>query len=104
MASRRRVIGSMKPCDVKVEDLARETGCSVGMLWRISNAVHRQYQTPKAILVKEKSREIDVPKRRFKYQLRAIHRYLSPLFEKSGIVHGGAKGRSCFTAARAIER
>ncbi|MBE3037800.1 MAG: hypothetical protein IMZ62_03150 [Chloroflexi bacterium] len=58
------------------------------------------YKPARKVLIKGKLREIDPPTPVLRYRLRKLHRFIAANFRPHRGVHGGAKGRSCFSSAR----
>src|SRR5947207_8883662 len=89
----------MKPQEVTVLDIARLTGVLVDEIWKYASTIDQEYWPTRLKWVKGKRRPIDAPKRLLKYRLRRLHTFLQQTFPPNRNVHGGARGRSCFTAA-----
>jgi hypothetical protein len=89
----------VKPHELVPSIVAHELGVSESTLWFWARTADRLYKEPRTICVKGKLREIDPPVPLFKKILRRLHRFLQREFRPHRAVHGGAKGRSCFTSA-----
>jgi hypothetical protein len=61
----------------------------------------RYYKPPRLEAINGKVRELNVPVWRFMCLLRRLHRFVQSRFPAHRSVHGGVKGKSCFTAAAA---
>lgn len=79
--------------------IAEAIGVTLPHLWRIARNVDRHYNPRRTTTIKGKPRPIDPPKHQLKRWLRKLHRYLQRECRPPRAVHGGAKGRSCVTAA-----
>lgn len=90
----------MLPKDVRVEHLAEACSVSVETLIQVSRNQDLLFQTRVRRRVKGRVRDIDPPTSTGRRLLRRLHRFLQKHFKPADIVHGGAKGRSCFSSAR----
>ena len=73
---------------------------SLQEMWRYARETHRHYEPTKKIVVKDKEREFDVPKRHFKSFLKKLHNVLKKLNLFHHAAHGGIKKRSPQTSAK----
>lgn len=89
----------MKPCDLTPATIAKGMGISEVHLWWLAHHIDRLYKPRRKQLIKGKARPIDPPTPWLKRTLRKLHRFLQKSFPPHRAVHGGAKGRSCVTAA-----
>ncbi len=81
------------------EDIADCMGISLARLTRYADNTSLLYGERRTKIIKGKPRPIDPPTLFFKHTGKKLHRFLSRKFSVHGSVHGGAIGRSCFTAA-----
>ena len=89
----------MKPSDVRPNHLARAMRLHETELWDHSRDSEQLYKKPRTVTIGKKNRLIDPPTYRGKQLLRLLHRFIQKHLPAHGCVHGGAKGRSCFSAA-----
>ncbi len=85
---------------LRVDEIAVTMGMSVPALWQFARNLEHHFKPTRKQQIKGKARDIDPPKPYAKKVLRRLHRFLQRHFPPCRLVHGGAKGRSCFTAAR----
>lgn len=90
----------MRPKDLTVEHLARSADVSVSQLWSFARNPRLRCKPTRVKFVRGKRRPIDAPTELFRPIARRIHRLFKRRFSLDTIVHGGAPGRSCVTAAR----
>lgn len=89
----------MRPVDVTPHILAVAKGISEPCLWWLAFNVAQGYKATRSIQVKGKNREVDPPTPPLKRLFRRLHRFIQKELRPHRVVHGGAKGRSCVTAA-----
>ena len=90
----------MHPKTLTVDDIARAMGLGTPDVWTLARNMNRAFWPTRRKRVRGKEREIDSPKSETKRLLRKLHRFLQKHLCAHKSVHGGAKGRSCFTSAR----
>lgn len=83
-----------------VDDIAKAMGLSIPQVWSLARNMDRAFWPTQRKLVRGKIREIDKPKPQTKRVLRKLHRFLQRRVGADRSAHGGARSRSCFTAAR----
>lgn len=83
-----------------VDDIAKAMGLSIPQVWSLARNMDRAFWPTQRKLVRGKIREIDKPKPQTKRVLRKLHRFLQRRVGAHRSAHGGARSRSCFTAAR----
>lgn len=81
-------------------DVAEACGVSLGQLVAFARDPDLLFKPRIARCVKGKVRELDPPTPAGKRLLKRLHRLLQAVLPPGPMVHGGAKGRSCFTSAR----
>jgi hypothetical protein len=91
----------VKPGDLNPVHLAVAMRLDVYELWDFARNSSALFKEPRTISDGKKRRDIDPPTKRGKIILRLLHRFLQRHFPPHPAVHGGAKGHSCFSAARA---
>lgn len=87
------------PALLMPEDLADCAGISLARLIYYANNTSVLYKERRTKVIKGKARPIDAPTPFFKRFAKKLHRFLSRNYSLHHSVHGGAIGRSCFTAA-----
>lgn len=87
------------PALLMPEDLADCAGISLARLTYYANDTSVLYKERRTKVIKGKARPIDAPTPFFKRFAKKLHRFLSRNYSLHHSVHGGALGRSCFTAA-----
>lgn len=87
------------PALLMPEDLATCAGISLAQLVKYANDTSLLYEKRRTKIIKGKARPIDPPTPFFRRIGRKLHRFLSRNYSLHHSVHGGAIGRSCFTAA-----
>lgn len=90
----------MTPSQLTVVQLAEALGVTEGHLWSLVRDPDQMFKPSRTIIRNGKKREIDPPKPGSKPKLRSLHRFLQRAFKPHPAVHGGVRGRSCFTSAR----
>ena len=91
---------SMHPSQLLPSDIARAVLVPEEKLWYIAHNTRKFYLPMRKVNVKGKERDIDPPHQEYKAMMRRLHRFLQKNFRPHPAVHGGAKGKSCFTAAK----
>lgn len=89
----------MRPVEITPSIIADALGLPEWQMWRIAEGATPRYRPPRMQMVKGKQRPIDAPLSNFKKLLKKLHRFLQRELRPHPAVHGGAKGRSCVTAA-----
>ncbi len=87
------------PALLMPDDIADCVGIRLAQLIKYANDTSLLYGERRKKVIKGKSRPIDPPTAVFKRLGRMLHRFLSRNYSLHHSVHGGAIGRSCFTAA-----
>lgn len=89
----------MKPAELTPEIIAAAMDISINELWSMASKMESHFLPTRRCSVKGKIREIDAPKRKCKARLRKLHRFFQKEFRPPTYIHGGVRGRSCFTNA-----
>jgi hypothetical protein len=89
----------MKPSDLTPERIAEAMKISLAEVWRIALETENWYRPRRRVQIKGKWRAIDPPSPRLKKLFRRLHRFVQVSLKPDQAVHGGIRGRSCFTAA-----
>lgn len=85
--------------DVSPDDLAAAAKVSTSFLWKFARDIEGYYLPSRTITVKGKHRTIDSLRKPAKVIMQRLHRFIQKELPAHGNVHGGRKGKSCFSAA-----
>lgn len=90
----------MHPRNLRAEDIAKAMRITEAELWYTVRHTERMYMpTRPTVTPKGKVRMIDEPWPIWKRRLKGLHKFFQREFRPPRYVHGGIKGRSCFTSA-----
>lgn len=87
------------PNEITLHEIALWLGVTVSELESCASDSSICYKAPVKKRVKSRWREIEEPHPIWKQRFRCLYEELRPIFGTHSCVHGGARGRSCFTAA-----
>ena len=88
------------PAELSIRRLAHVMGITAPELFYMARNISQFYRPPRNVWIKGRPRTVAPPRQDLKQRMKRLHRFLQAEFPPDKVVHGGARGRSCFSAAR----